>query len=228
MRLWLALAFFPAVFCEDPIEIEPQYRRVTCGSAIKLRHAQSQHHLHSHGINWGSGSGQQSVTGMNDKGDPNSLWTVREAYGTESCKQGASIPCGTVIRFLHSKTNKFLHSHLHRSPLSARQEVSAYGDGNAGHSDTGDNWQLECAGQFWTREQPFSLLHIDTHKRLFTHSSNDFNNNNCRGCPIIGQLEISCHGVGQQDQNAKWVTADGIYFADPTASTEEEEEEVVF
>ena len=36
---------------------------VSCGSVIKLKHKESGHHLHSHQISWGSGSGQQSVTG---------------------------------------------------------------------------------------------------------------------------------------------------------------------
>jgi hypothetical protein len=34
---------------------------VTCGSVIKLKHKETNHHLHSHQIAWGSGSGQQSV-----------------------------------------------------------------------------------------------------------------------------------------------------------------------
>ena len=36
---------------------------VSCGSVVKLKHKESGHHLHSHQIAWGSGSGQQSVTG---------------------------------------------------------------------------------------------------------------------------------------------------------------------
>jgi len=40
------------------------YSRVTFGSAIKLQHRPSGFRLHSHQIKWGSGSGQQSVTGF--------------------------------------------------------------------------------------------------------------------------------------------------------------------
>ena len=38
-------------------------RVMSCGSVIKLKHKETGHHLHSHEIAWGSGSGQQSVTG---------------------------------------------------------------------------------------------------------------------------------------------------------------------
>jgi len=35
---------------------------LTCGSSIKLKHKETKYWLHSHSINWGTGSGQQSVT----------------------------------------------------------------------------------------------------------------------------------------------------------------------
>ena len=45
---------------------------ITCGSVVKLIHQDSGHYVHSHGIAWGSGSGQQtsrtdrsSMTGWN-------------------------------------------------------------------------------------------------------------------------------------------------------------------
>lgn len=37
---------------------------VTCGSMIKLRHVPTGFRLHSHQVAYGSGSGQQSVTGV--------------------------------------------------------------------------------------------------------------------------------------------------------------------
>jgi dolichyl-phosphate-mannose--protein O-mannosyl transferase len=46
---------------------------VSCGSVIKLKHKETGHHLHSHAIAWGSGSGQQSVTGH---GSNNGLFFV--------------------------------------------------------------------------------------------------------------------------------------------------------
>lgn len=46
---------------------------------IKLKHAATGYDLHSHEISYGSGSGQQSVTGFKDTSDANSLWVVRGA-----------------------------------------------------------------------------------------------------------------------------------------------------
>lgn len=37
-----------------------------------------------------------------------------------------AIPCDSIIRLQHAGTNKFLHSHQHRSPLSNQQEISAF------------------------------------------------------------------------------------------------------
>ena len=46
---------------------------------IKLKHAATGFDLHSHEISYGSGSGQQSVTGFQDTSDANSLWVVTGA-----------------------------------------------------------------------------------------------------------------------------------------------------
>lgn len=53
--------------------------QVTCGSVVKLKHAATGYDLHSHEISYGSGSGQQSVTGFQDTSDANSLWVVSGA-----------------------------------------------------------------------------------------------------------------------------------------------------
>ena len=51
--------------------------QVTCGSVIKLQHANTGVNLHSHEISYGSGSGQQSVTGFTGGDDANDYWSVR-------------------------------------------------------------------------------------------------------------------------------------------------------
>lgn len=53
--------------------------QVTCGSVVKLQHTSTGHLLHSHDISYGSGSGQQSVTGFSGENDGNSYWVVRGA-----------------------------------------------------------------------------------------------------------------------------------------------------
>lgn len=49
---------------------------VTCGSALKLRNVDYDVGLHSHDVRYGTGSGQQSVTGTEQKEDVNSYWTI--------------------------------------------------------------------------------------------------------------------------------------------------------
>jgi len=39
-------------------------------------------------------------------------------------KQGDAVKSGATIRLQHMKTRKWLHSHLHASPISGNLEVS--------------------------------------------------------------------------------------------------------
>ena len=61
--------------------------KVTCHSAIKLKNIKSKFYLHSHEIPYGSGSGQQSVTGMcNSTGlCVRNLWLYCALYAKELC-----------------------------------------------------------------------------------------------------------------------------------------------
>jgi len=127
---------------------------------------------------------------------------------------GTPIKCGEMVRLLHVNTKKYLHSHNHLSPLSQRQEVSGYGDVNSNFSDTGDNWKVECSGPFWLRNNPVNLQHVDTRAYLYARRSDQFNDRNCRNCPIVGQLEVSCSRVGSpsSDSYAQWQTNEGVFF----------------
>lgn len=49
---------------------------VTCGSVIKLRNVDYDVGLHSHDVRYGTGSGQQSVTGTEQREDVNSYWAI--------------------------------------------------------------------------------------------------------------------------------------------------------
>lgn len=103
----LALIALSSVIAHDHHhydEAEDDAKPVTCGSTFKLRHVASKYQLHSHPINWGSGSGQQSVTGFIEEGDSNSLWAVREGFGMDPCTYGRPIKCGATIRLNHAQT----------------------------------------------------------------------------------------------------------------------------
>ncbi|RRT40893.1 hypothetical protein B296_00021259, partial [Ensete ventricosum] len=92
-----------------------------------LMHERTKFRLHSHDVPYGSGSGQQSVTGFPNVDDSNSYWIVKSSPDS-SAKQGDAIPNGTIIRLeiegsgktwkqdqrvrlLHVDTGGYLHSH---------------------------------------------------------------------------------------------------------------------
>lgn len=141
------------------------HQKVTCGSAIKLTHVPTDYKLHSHDIKYGSGSGQQSVTAFPNVDDPNSYFVVQSAFGKEECQRGEPIKCNARIRLLHMNTDKYLHSHLHQSPLSSNQEVSAFEERNGG-----DDWIVQCvqSGAYWMRDSDVRLAHGETGKYLFS------------------------------------------------------------
>lgn len=60
---------------------------------MKLRHVATGYDLHSHEISYGSGSGQQSVTGFQDTSDANSLWVVS---GAQVSVDAVVCQCSTV------------------------------------------------------------------------------------------------------------------------------------
>jgi dolichyl-phosphate-mannose--protein O-mannosyl transferase len=81
-------------------------------------------------------STQQSVTGFPNLDDSNSYWIVKPIPDS-SDKQGDVMTSGTVLRLQHMKTRRWLHSHLHLSPISGNSEVSCFGGED--QSDTGDH-----------------------------------------------------------------------------------------
>ena len=133
---------------------------VTCGSVIKLMNKEHKVRLHSHDVKYGSGSGQQSVTGSSLKEDVNSHWTIKGPEDKKYCRRGEPIKCGQKIRLEHLSTHKNLHSHQFASPLSKSQEVSAHGSKGVG--DSGDVWSVVCEGDYWSRGDSIMLKHVDT------------------------------------------------------------------
>lgn len=215
-RLFVLAVLAASTWAWSDDDGEEDFSLVTCGSTLKLRH-RTGYHLHSHGINWGSGSGQQSVTGIKSSDDSGSMWTIATASGQPTCPEGKPIKCGSAVRLVHLNTKKYLHSHLHASPVSHRLEISGYGNADEGVSDSGDNWRVECQSHsgFWQRDSKVKLMHLDTGSCLHMQRDIGFTDQNCRGCPIIGQLEVvgmqNCQHINSQD--AMWKAGDGIFHA---------------
>ncbi|TPX45907.1 hypothetical protein SeMB42_g01143 [Synchytrium endobioticum] len=189
---------------EDYI-IEEEFANVTCGSGIKLQHKSTSFRLHSHAIAYGTGSQQNSVTGFPKGDDPNSVFVVHEAFGEKPCKRGTPFRCGSTIRLKHLETKRFLHSHMHESPLSKQQEVSCFSDTT---SDGGDNWKVICLASgdtTWKREKDIRLQHVDTGKYICSSKSFQFRH------PIPGQLEVAASVKANGD--TVWTVQEGIFFS---------------
>ncbi|KAG5537437.1 hypothetical protein RHGRI_024757 [Rhododendron griersonianum] len=108
-------------YSTSPVSAASEGVQITYGSVIKIMHERTLFRLHSHDVPYGSGSGQQSVTGFPNVDDSNSYWIVRPV--PDSGKQGDAIKSGAIFRLQHMRTRKWLHSHLHASPISGNLEV---------------------------------------------------------------------------------------------------------
>lgn len=66
-------------YSEEDLQQTIDSQVLTCSSTIRIQNMKSGYFLHSHDLGYGTGSGQQSVTGMENDHDYNSLWIVKEA-----------------------------------------------------------------------------------------------------------------------------------------------------
>ncbi|KAH9605398.1 hypothetical protein KSS87_022955 [Heliosperma pusillum] len=184
------------------VSAAPEGVEVTYGSVIKLMHERTKYRLHSHDVPYGSGSGQQSVTSYPNVDDSNSYWVVKPVHKT-SAKLGDTINSGAVVRLQHMKTRKWLHSHLHASPISGNLEVSCFGGED--NSDTGDYWKLEIEGKgnVWKQDQKVRLQHVDTAGYLHSHDK--------KYQRIAGGQQEVC-GVKEKGRDNIWLAAEGVYL----------------
>lgn len=210
---------------EDSIIDTINSQLLTWTTTARFKHYESGFYLHSHELAYGTGSGQQSVTALEADNDAGSLWTVKEADGEPLCLTGERIKWGQKIRIEHMNTEKNLHTHKYNSPISNRQEVSWYGNNGAG--DKSDNWFIECKdkvnGDNIEGKTYFYLRHEVTSAYLYAEKRSIFDNNNCRRCPIIGQLEISA--TKSKDNKALWRFVSG-YFYSPIDKTANEKSDL--
>ncbi|XP_040388434.1 stromal cell-derived factor 2 isoform X2 [Cygnus olor] len=172
---------------------------VTCGSVVKLLNVRHNVRLHSHDVRYGSGSGQQSVTGVAAADDGNSYWRVRGRTAAV-CERGRPVRCGQAIRLTHLGTGRNLHSHRFASPLSGNQEVSAFGED--GEGDYLDDWTVVCSGTYWARDSEVRFQHASTDVFLSVTGEQ-------YGRPINGQKEV--HGMAASSQHNYWKVTEGIF-----------------
>ncbi|GCB62537.1 stromal cell-derived factor 2-like [Scyliorhinus torazame] len=195
LRLWIVACFWLRGLLGTS-----QLSYVTCGSVIKLLNTLHNVRLHSHDVKYGSGSGQQSVTGVTEADDSNSYWRIR-GKSDIVCERGNVVKCGDTIRLTHINTGRNLHSHHFTSPLSGNQEVSAFGE--EGEGDSLDNWTVVCSGTYWERLNPVRFKHTSTEAMLSITGEQ-------YGRPINGQLEV--HGMQYSNQYNSWKVMEGIFM----------------
>ncbi|KAM8865427.1 stromal cell-derived factor 2-like protein 1 [Synchiropus picturatus] len=179
---------------------EAESNDVTCGSLVKLLNTKHNVRLHSHDVKYGSGSGQQSVTGVDSADDANSYWQIR-GKADRPCQRGTAIKCGQSIRITHMKTGRNLHTHHFSSPLSNNQEVSAFGEN--GEGDDLDTWTVQCDGIHWERDEAVRFKHPSTNVYLSVTGEQ-------YGHPIRGQREV--HAMNTANQHNWWRTMEGVFI----------------
>ncbi|KAG6331057.1 hypothetical protein ID866_8031 [Astraeus odoratus] len=164
------------------------YADVAIGSEVTIRHVNTQGgYLHSHPHNYPGGSGQQQVT-LYPHRDENNIWLVLNATKDDYPQYDyvhqpiEYIKDGSRIKLRHIVTDKALHTHDVRPPVSDvdfQNEVSAYGmTGFSG--DLNDDWIVEIEkGDSSDRESSkrvrslrtyFKLRHLMTGCYLFSHT----------------------------------------------------------
>ncbi|KAF8632407.1 hypothetical protein AX17_004848 [Amanita inopinata Kibby_2008] len=198
---------------------------VAIGSQVSIRHVNTQGgYLHSHVHTYPGGSKQQQVT-LYPHRDHNNDWRIVNATGeSEMNLDWRNIPIihvkpGMRIKLRHMTTEKHLHSHDVRPPISDvdfQNEVSAYGmPGYTG--DANDDWFVEIEHgdkrdseshkRLRTLRTTFRLRHALTGCYLFSHKVK---------LPDWGfeQQEVTCNKNAVRD-NSLWYVETAMHEAFP-------------
>jgi dolichyl-phosphate-mannose-protein mannosyltransferase len=162
---------------------------VAFGSKVSIRHWNTQGgYLHSHASMYATGSKQQQITLYPHK-DENNLWFLENQTYPEG---GAGltgfeemdpqwIQDGSIIKLYHISTDRRLHSHDHRPPVTEadwQNEVSAYGH-KGFEGDANDMFRVEIVKHLSdgpvakervrTIQTKFKLVHTMSGCVLFSH-----------------------------------------------------------
>ncbi|KAH0607434.1 uncharacterized protein H6S33_002468 [Morchella sextelata] len=163
---------------------------VAFGSRVSIRHHNTQGgYLHSHNHMYPTGSKQQQITLYPHK-DENNIWTVENQTnpvggegisGFDAISPPVWIEDGALIRLYHAPTDRRLHSHDVRPPVTEAEwqnEVSAYGY-KGFEGDANDVFRVEiikhlsegseAKRRLRTIQTKFKLVHTLTGCVLFSH-----------------------------------------------------------
>nr|XP_023684018.1 protein O-mannosyl-transferase 2 isoform X1 [Paramormyrops kingsleyae] len=194
----------------------PEYLAYGSTVTVKnIRIAGGYLHSHWHLYPEGVGARQQQVTGYLHK-DYNNLWLVQRPNNSEDLSRTPDlVRHGDVIRLEHKETTRFLHSHLHKAPLTKKHlQVTGYGINGTG--DPNDLWQVEvCGGR---QGDPVKVLRS---KVRFLHRAT--------GCVLYStgktlpkwgweQVEVTCSPYLKETPNSQWNIEDHINHKLPNIS----------
>ncbi|KAJ2499190.1 hypothetical protein GGH96_003704 [Coemansia sp. RSA 1972] len=172
----------------DGVSLGHTPRDIYYGSRIRIRHAATNAgYLHSHLSNYESGSKQQQVTLYGFR-DENNYWMITRTEAAEQHVQNSTdsaalqqIKNGDIVRLMHYKTHRRLHSHDVRPPVTTndyQNEVSGYGwEGFKG--DSNDHWRVqilegdsrvpESKERLMAIHSRFRLIHVGQRCALFSN-----------------------------------------------------------
>ncbi|KAJ7196991.1 glycosyltransferase family 39 protein [Mycena pura] len=185
-------------------------------SRVTIRHVNTQGgYLHSHAHNYPTGSKQQQIT-LYPHRDQNNEWRILNATYEDLGPDGLVFIGDKVrVKLLHTSTEKRLHSHDFRPPVSEvdfQNEVSAYGmPGFEG--DANDDWWVEIvhgdrrdsesSKRLRTLRTKFRLRHALTGCYLFSHKVK---------LPEWGfeQQEVTCNTNAVMD-NSLWYVETAVH-----------------
>ena len=137
--------------------------------------------LHSHDVKYGSGSGQQSVTGTDSKDDVNSHWAVKGPTAKKFCNRGIPVGesrvsgCPARPLTYDELRNEILRPsfivtpecgqqirlehlttsrnlHSHHFSSPLSNSQEVSAFGDDGDGDTGDVWTVVCDTDVWRRD----------------------------------------------------------------------------
>ncbi|TGZ77999.1 PMT-domain-containing protein [Ascodesmis nigricans] len=163
---------------------------VAFGSKITIKHHNTQGgYLHSHNHMYPTGSLQQQVT-LYPHRDINNDWVIENTTapaggvgigGFDAINPPIWVQDGSIIKLYHTATDRRLHSHDHRPPVSDadwQNEVSAYGY-TGFEGDANDYFRVEIVKslsdgveakkRLRTIQTKFRLIHTLTGCVLFSH-----------------------------------------------------------
>lgn len=188
--------------------------RVYYGSTITIRHKDSLGgYLHSHELNYQSGSHEQQVT-LYDFPDNNNEWIVEHKNENKDVSSKAvAVKNGENIRLRHRLTGKLLRASGAKPPVSEQdydREVSCTGDANyTGQSD--ELWKIRFSGRLLE-----GLVPLDTTFQL---------TNQGQGCTLLShdlrlpewalfQQEVLCLDPPTKERTLFYVESSNRYSED--------------